>query len=57
MLITMFKIVPECVGLDIDADNGVGAELRDGEQQLLPGVHVQQLSCLHTGRSYCGPDS
>ena len=53
----MFKIVPECVGLDIDADNGVGAELRDGEQQLLPGVHVQQLSCLHTGRSYCGPDS
>ncbi len=36
--------------LDIDPDDGVGPELADGKQELLPGVHVQQLSRLHAGR-------
>jgi hypothetical protein len=42
--------VPECMRLDIDSDDGVGPELADGKLELLPGVHVQQLSRLHTGR-------
>jgi hypothetical protein len=42
--------IPECMRLDIDPDDGVGPELADGKLELLPGVHVQQFSRLHTGR-------